>query len=68
LPVNPDFSQAKKIIDIFEPFFTTKLIGKRYGLGLFTSHQIINELLKGDLTYYNRPQGGSEFVLEIPMP
>jgi signal transduction histidine kinase len=50
---------------LFEPFFTTK--GKGVGLGLFTSHQIITEVYKGTLTYHNCPEGGSEFIIEIPI-
>ncbi len=54
-------------LHLFEPFFTTKLVGKGVGLGLFTSHQIITEIHKGTLTYHNCPEGGSEFVMEIPI-
>lgn len=54
-------------VHLFEPFFTTKLVGKGVGLGLFTSHQIITEIHKGTLTYHNCPEGGSEFVIEIPI-
>ena len=56
----------ENIVHLFEPFFTTKVIGKGVGLGLFTSHQIISEIHKGTLTYHNCPEGGSEFVIEIP--
>lgn len=51
---------------LFEPFFTTKSPGKGVGLGLFTSYQIITEFHQGTLTYHNCPEGGSEFVIEIP--
>lgn len=54
-------------IHLFEPFFTTKVVGKGVGLGLFTSHQIISEIHKGTLTYHSCPEGGSEFVIEIPI-
>ena len=56
----------ENIVHLFEPFFTTKVVGKGVGLGLFTSHQIISEIHKGTLTYHNCPEGGSEFVIEIP--
>ena len=56
----------ENIVHLFEPFFTTKVIGKGVGLGLFTSHQITSEIHKGTLTYHNCPEGGSEFVIEIP--
>ncbi|MTJ53299.1 response regulator [Anabaena sp. UHCC 0253] len=52
---------------LFEPFFTTKLVGKGVGLGLFTSYQIITEIYKGTLTYYSCPEGGSEFLVKIPL-
>ncbi|WP_016949126.1 response regulator [Anabaena sp. PCC 7108] len=52
---------------LFEPFFTTKLVAKGMGLGLFTSHQIITEIYKGSLTYQIVPEGGSEFIIEIPI-
>jgi signal transduction histidine kinase len=57
---------VKNQAHLFEPFFTTKLIGKGVGLGLFTSHQIITELHKGNLTYHACDHGGSEFIIEIP--
>jgi signal transduction histidine kinase len=57
----------KDQVHIFEPFFTTKLVGKGVGLGLFTSHQIIAEIHQGTLTYHNCPEGGSEFVIAIPI-
>ncbi|WP_071190331.1 response regulator [Trichormus sp. NMC-1] len=52
---------------LFEPFFTTKLVAKGVGLGLFTSHQIITEIHKGSLMYQAVPEGGSEFMIEIPI-
>jgi signal transduction histidine kinase len=52
---------------LFEPFFTTKLVGQGVGLGLFASSQVITEIHKGRLTYYRCPDGGAEFVIEIPI-
>ncbi|WP_242045194.1 hybrid sensor histidine kinase/response regulator [Anabaena catenula] len=52
---------------LFEPFFSTKLVVKGVGLGLFTSHQIITEIHKGHLIYKAVPEGGSEFIIEIPI-
>ncbi|WP_245587424.1 sensor histidine kinase [Cylindrospermum stagnale] len=51
---------------LFEPFFTTKSVVTGVGLGLFTSYQIITELHKGSLLYHTCPEGGSEFLMEIP--
>jgi signal transduction histidine kinase len=52
---------------IFEPFFTTKSVKQGIGLGLFTSQQIITEIHKGRLTYNPFYQGGSEFIIEVPV-
>jgi two-component system, NtrC family, sensor kinase len=51
---------------LFAPFFTTKRVGEGVGLGLFTSYQIITELHQGTLTYQPNPEGGAEFIIEIP--
>ena len=55
-----------RIDKIFEPFFTTKPIGAGTGLGLYISYNIA---LKqgGDLTAANRPGGGAEFTLKVPL-
>ena len=52
---------------LFEPFFTTKPVGQGVGLGLFTSYQIVNKLHKGELIYCACAEGGTEFVIEIPL-
>ena len=51
---------------IFDPFFTTKPVGKGTGLGLSISYGIV-EQHGGRLTAGNAPQGGAEFVLELPL-
>ena len=50
---------------IFEPFFTTKPVGKGTGLGLSISYGIV-ERHGGRLSARNHPQGGAEFVLQLP--
>jgi two-component system sensor histidine kinase HupT/HoxJ len=50
---------------IFDPFFTTKPIGKGTGLGLSISYGIV-EQHGGHIGARNLPQGGAEFVLELP--
>jgi two-component system sensor histidine kinase HydH len=49
---------------IFEPFFTTKTRG--VGLGLTVARRIA-ELHGGELTARNRPDGGAEFRVVIPL-
>ena len=51
---------------IFEPFFTTKPVGKGTGLGLSISYGIV-EQHGGRLSARNPPDGGAEFVLELPL-
>lgn len=49
--------------NLFNPFFTTKQHGT--GLGLAIAHRLI-EAHGGQLTARNRPDGGAEFVLQLP--
>ncbi|WP_372656652.1 sensor histidine kinase [Hydrogenophaga sp.] len=51
---------------IFEPFFTTKPVGKGTGLGLSISYGIV-EQHGGSLSVSNHPEGGAEFLLELPV-
>ncbi|HIK08201.1 MAG TPA: PAS domain S-box protein [Trichormus sp. M33_DOE_039] len=52
---------------IFDPFFTTKPIGKGIGMGLAISYQIITVKHGGSLECLSSPQGGSEFIITIPL-
>lgn len=51
---------------IFDPFFTTKPVGKGIGLGLSISYTIIQEH-GGDLKFTSQKEGGSEFIITLPM-
>jgi signal transduction histidine kinase len=50
---------------IFDPFFTTKAVGQGSGLGLFITHEIIEEH-GGCINVANRPKGGAEFRIRLP--
>ena len=51
---------------LFEPFFTTKRRGDGLGLGLSISASIANAL-GGSLQGSNRPEGGAQFILRLPI-
>jgi len=50
---------------IFEPFFTTKITG--VGLGLANVKKIIKDC-SGNIQAFNRPEGGAEFLIKLPIP
>lgn len=50
---------------VFDPFFTTKAVGHGSGLGLFITHEIIEEH-GGCISVANRPEGGAEFRIRLP--
>ena len=49
---------------LFEPFFTTKARGT--GLGLPIVQQIARQH-GGEVTWTNRPGGGAEFTIRLPL-
>jgi len=51
---------------IFEPFYTTKEPGKGTGLGLATSHRII-EQHGGDIQVISAPNQGTTFIVRLPV-
>ncbi|MCB8942448.1 MAG: response regulator [Ardenticatenaceae bacterium] len=58
-------SQAE-LKHIFEPFYTTKDPGKGTGLGLATSHRII-EQHKGEINVVSAPNEGTTFIVRLPI-
>jgi two-component system NtrC family sensor kinase len=51
---------------IFEPFYTTKDPGKGTGLGLATSHRII-EQHNGEINVVSAPGEGTTFIVRLPI-
>ncbi len=51
---------------IFDMFFTTKPVGKGTGLGLSISQNII-DLHGGSLRFECPPEGGTTFIVELPL-
>lgn len=52
---------------IFDPFFTTKPVGSGKGLGLSIAYKIIVDRHHGRLNFENIPEGGCEFIIELPV-
>lgn len=51
---------------LFDPFFTTREVGQGRGLGLTIAHSIA-EQHGGGLRFNARPEGGTRFVMELPL-
>jgi len=50
---------------VFDPFYTTKPVGRGTGLGLSATYGVIQDH-KGQITCYNRPEGGAAFEIRLP--
>ena len=66
LYIQDNGSGIENMDDMFEPFFTTKRPGEGLGLGLAISSGIAKDL-GGRLIARNRPSGGAEFEIQLPV-
>jgi len=58
---------AENIEKIFDPFFTTKRGKGSSGLGMNIVYNVVTQSLNGTITCTNRPEGGIEFSLKLPL-
>ncbi len=52
---------------VFEPFFTTRMGSGGIGLGLAIAHNIMVDVLGGDISVESHPGQGTRFMLRLPL-
>ncbi|HVI07920.1 MAG TPA: HAMP domain-containing sensor histidine kinase [Candidatus Binatia bacterium] len=57
---------VREPLRVFDPFYTTKPIGKGTGLGLSAVYGVMQDH-RGQISCHNRPEGGAEFVVRLPI-
>jgi signal transduction histidine kinase len=57
---------VREPLRVFDPFYTTKPVGKGTGLGLSVAYGVIIDH-DGQITCQNRPEGGAQFVVRLPV-
>lgn len=57
---------VREPLRVFDPFYTTKPVGKGSGLGLSVAYGVIIDH-DGQITCQNRPEGGAQFVVRLPI-
>ncbi len=59
--------QADNLQHLFEPFYTTKLGQGGSGLGLYIVHNLVVNVLGGQVSVSSTPGQGSRFVVRLPV-
>ncbi|KAF7781118.1 hypothetical protein PRUB_b0239 [Pseudoalteromonas rubra] len=58
--------ESESASSLFDPFYTTKRHDGHVGLGLYIVFSQVTHLLRGQITYQARSEGGACFVIQIP--
>ena len=66
LEFSDDGPGIREPLRVFDPFYTTKPVGKGTGLGLSVAYGVIIDH-DGQITCQNRPEGGAQFIVRLPI-